>query len=519
MDDLNFESLVEDFHLEARERLAQIEGSLLDIEKATDPATHEEHIVAIARELHTVKGNSGMMGLAELQAFAHQLEDLVAELRSDASTERVAHLLAEVDRFRTDLDEACGVEVADEEDTEAKSSGGGRTGVRVSFAALDPVVDLLSEMVIFQNRHSDSLRQALATLPKSDQSTEHWRDVEGSLKTLDRTLDQIRERVMQLRLVPLGNLFTQLRRIVFEENTAGERDIELVTRGGDTPLDRALLEVTSEVLGHLIRNAVVHGVESPSERVQAGKPQQATLTLVASAHTDEVLIDFEDDGKGIDQQALETKARKLGLDVPDGATLHDLLFLPGLSTRETAGTEAGRGMGLPAVAEAVHRHGGAVEAFSAPGMGSRFRLRLPITASILRGLIVSADGEEYALPSASVQEILGIDFEIRHRINNAGVFRWRGSLVPIVDLGAAFSTAEKVRDEGLIVIVEGDGRLRALVVDAVAGHQDVVVKSLHRIAGNPDGIAGCTILGDGRVIMILDPRELTKVSPTLEQTA
>lgn len=519
MDDLTFESLLEDYHLESRERLAQIEELLVDFERA-DGAAREASIVAAQRELHTLKGNSGMMGLGQLRDLAHELEDRVATLRTDFSAVEVAALLVEVDRYRVLLDAACGI--APPAADEAPASGlaaAGHKGVRVPFAALDPIVDLLSEMVIFQNRHGDCLHQAVATLPDELRADPLWQEVEGSRRTLDQTLDQVRERVMRLRLVPLANLFGQLKRVVFEESTASAKDVELRASGGETPLDRALLEVTSDVLGHLVRNAVVHGIETPDAREAAGKRRRSTLSLVAAAHTDEVLIDIEDDGRGLDRDALWRKAGSLGLEIAPDAELQDLLFHPGLTTRDTTDRSSGRGMGLAAVAEAVRRHGGAVEAFSVAGRGTRFRLRLPISASIQRGLGLVADGEEYVLPAGAVQEVLGVDAEIRHRIHQSGVVRWRDVLVPIVDLGAAFATATTLRDHGLIVIVEAEGRLRGLLVDEVTGIQDIVVKSLHEIAGDPTGISGCTILGDGRVIMILDPRQLARIPPTLERTA
>lgn len=516
MDDLTFRSLLEDYHLESRERLAQIEESLVDLERSQG-AARDELIVAAQRELHTLKGNSGMMGLGELRDFAHQLEDRVAALREGASALEVAALLRELDRYRGQLDAACGVAPAGD------SAGGieatGHKGVRVSFAALDPIVDQLSEMVILQNRHADCLGQALTTLPEELHADPRWQDVEGSRQALYQTLDQLRSGVMGLRMVPLGNLFGQLKRVVFEESAACGKDIELQASGGQTPLDRALLEVTSEVLGHLVRNAVIHGIEGAEERQAGGKPARSTLSLVAAAGTDEVLIDIEDDGRGIDRQALSRKANALGLDVGPDPELQDLLFHPGLTTRETTDKSSGRGMGLAAVAEAVRRHGGAVEALTVAGEGTRFRLRLPISASIQRGLGLLADGEEYALPAGAVQEVLGVDAEVRHRVHQSGVVRWREALVPIVDLGAAFGTAARMRDHGLIVVVEVEGRTRGLLVDDVTGIQDIVVKPLHEIAGDPEGISGCTILGDGRVIMILDPRQLARIPPTLEQTA
>jgi two-component system chemotaxis sensor kinase CheA len=519
MDEQVFRALLEEFYLECKERLDRIEQVLLTVE-AADAERRRELLVEAKRELHTLKGNSGMMGLGELQALAHGMEDQVAALSSSrVAAAVVRELLAGVDEFRVLLDRACGREDsadAAEEEAEAPAL---QESVRVSFAALDSLVDLLSEMVIFRNRLAEGLGHALGQLPKGERLQPWWREVEEAHQTLDRTLNDIQGGIMRLRMVPLGSLFAQLKRIVFDESAAAGKRIELEEHGGETPLDKSLLETASEAMGHLVRNAVVHGIEPAEERLAAGKTATGRVSVEARAEAEEVVVEISDDGRGIDRDGLLRAARRIGLEIADTADLQTLLSLPGVSTRESADKSAGRGMGMAAVMESVRRRGGQVEVVSAPGEGTRFRLRLPLTAAIIRALLVQTDGELYALPLVAVQETIKLQPTARHVMNRAAVVRWRGGLVPLLDVGIAFRTARAQRVEGYIVLIEAEGKRRGLVIDAIAGIRDVVVKPLDEVTGHAPGLAGCTILGDGRVVLILDPTGLIMLSPFLEQTA
>jgi two-component system chemotaxis sensor kinase CheA len=521
MDEQVFRALLEEFYLESKERLDRIEQVLLTIE-AADAERRRELLVEAKRELHTLKGNSGMMGLSELQALAHRIEDQVAQLAPAAIPATVVReLLAGVDGFRLLLDRACGraEETAAAAAVEEAEAPALQESVRVSFAALDSLVDLLSEMVIFRNRLAEALGSGLGRLPKGERLQPWWREVEEAHQTLDRTLTDIQGGIMRLRMVPLGSLFAQLKRIVFDESTATGKRVVLEERGGETPLDKALLETASEAMGHLVRNAIVHGIEPPEERLAAGKPQTGTVAVEARAGAEEVVVEISDDGRGIDREGLLRAARRLGMEVADGADLQTLLSLPGVTTRESADKSSGRGMGMAAVMESVRRRGGQVEVASVAGGGARFRLRLPLTAAIVRALLVETDGELYALPLVAVQETIKLRLSARHVMNRAAVVRWRGGLVPLLDVGIAFGTARAQRAAGYIVLIEAESKRRGLVIDSIAGIRDVVVKPLDEVTGHAQGLAGCTILGDGRVVLILDPTGLIMLPPFLEQTA
>lgn len=531
--DTAFQELLEDFHLEARERLDSVEELLLSL-ASQDESARRESMDQARRELHTLKGNSGMMGFSELQELAHGMEDRIDEL--DTVTPEVAELLQGVDRFRQLLRQEVGSQLVPGEegggDEAASAPGIGRGAesgqleasqelasgsVRVPFTELDGLVELLAEVLLYRNRLSDSLDRLHGTLPSlSKEMADAWDDVGDVRLSFEKVLDFLQDRVLQLRMVPLQTLFRHLNRIVHDESAREGKRVRLDTQGGETPLDKALLELASEALGHLVRNAVNHGIEAPAEREKTGKPEQGAIRLSASVHGQEVHIEVRDDGGGIDPEALRKSARERGLNVGDetsAAQLYQLLFLAGFSTKEGGiDLSAGRGIGLSAVSEAVRRHGGRVEVDSDLGEGTRFLLRLPLSVSITRALFLRADGEEYALPLGAVIESLHYRRDGSSRVRQTEIFEWRGHLLPVLDVGVCFGTAEASRGRGFVVVIEALGRYRALVVDELTGIRDIVVKGLDPLLGSPRGISGSNIMGDGRVVLILDPPALTEIS-------
>ncbi len=509
-----------DFLLESRERLARLEEVLLALASGAGDQAHP--LLEEARlQLHTLKGNAGMMGMGDLQAIAHEMEDRVETV--DPAAPEVEDLLQGVDRFRELLDRiAAGrQDGAASMDGAAAAAAAGSSinlgelntdGVRVAFSTLDGLVDLLGEMVIFRNRMADSLDGFKSRAGEASR-TESWERVEEAHELLGKTLDSLRDGVMRLRMVPLRTLFGYLGRIVHDESLREHKLVRFEAEGGETPLDRALLEVSSEALGHLVRNAVVHGLEDPEERQLSGKPLQGIVRLSAKANSREVLIDVVDDGGGIRKDKVVATAGRLGHRLASGDDPLSLLFLPGFSTRDGADLSAGRGIGLAAVQKAVRRRGGRIEVFSEEGAGTLFRLRLPLSVSITRALMLESDGEDYALPLASIVESLQLQPEHVHEVNGASVLSWRGGTIPLLDLGCSFGTAQRRRLSGYAVVIEGDGAYRAVAVESVHGIREVVVKALDKALGTPPGVSGSTILGDGRAVLILDPAGLMGVSP------
>ncbi len=603
------DELLHDFESEAQERLERLEELLLAAPAAA-PGGVRELVDGIRREIHTLKGNAGMMGLGELQAAAHAMEDLVGDL--EVRRPRLQRLLAALDRLRALLKAvaavgapgaagavgavgtagaagaagaageaatagamgaletmgAAGTGVAQPRGRAAAAppaagpavlsppaAGAGTepgSGVRIPFATLDSLVDLLAEMVIARGRLAESLRHTRPLRRGGDEGRAAWSEADEAHERLEGVLEELQQGVLRLRMVPLGSVFRQLGRIVHDTAAQEGKRIRLLVEGGDTAIDKALLELAGEALGHLVRNAIIHGLEEPAERRRGGKDESGTLRLAAHATAREVLIDVEDDGRGVQVDALRAAAARAGAPLARdeaavagggagavsagdaggagaagqagdpgaaGADVLELLFLPGLSTRAHADLGAGRGIGLAAVKRAVERRGGQVEVASEAGRGSLFRLRLPLSASIARALLVRSDGSRYALPLRAVLESRRLDAGDLHEINGGGALRWRGQVIPALDLGCTFGTASLRRREGHAVIVEERGRTRALVVDQVLDIREVVVKTLDRLLAELPGVAGSTVLGDGSAVLVLDPAALVAMSPLLDEAA
>jgi two-component system chemotaxis sensor kinase CheA len=459
----------------------------------------EELLEDARRELHTLKGNAGMVGLRDLQTAAHVLEDKieVADLRE---------LLHELDDYRTLLN---AVTHADEATTERTAQP--LRAVRVPFSALDELVDLLAEMVVFRNRLDDAIVRGA----HSGADEESWRDVMAAHDALGKTLALLQDHIMAVRMVPLRMLFGQLRRIVHDECAAANKEAHLLAAGGDTPMDKALLESASESLGHLVRNAVTHGIEAPEVRAAAGKRREGTVQISATTRSHEVWIEVVDDGGGIDPQVVLREAQRRGIALDDEPLR--LLFHAGFSTRSGSDISAGRGMGLSAALEAVRRVGGDIDLESAPGRGTRFRIRLPLTLSITRAMLVRADTDEYAIPLSAIVESIRVNAAEVHIVNDATVLNWRGHVVPLLDLGLVMGSVNGLHSRRYVVIIDADGKTRGLLVDELIGMREIVVKGLGDIGSPPPGIAGATILGDGRVLLIADPKSLVAMSPMLHQ--
>ncbi len=547
-----FRELLDEFLVEAQERANEVESLLLQL-NAGNPEERAAALARAKRELHTLKGNSGMMGFSDLQQLTHQMEDEVESLDLDDPV--VDDILSELDKLRRGLEEvsrsavediAAGaiVGVATEEQrvdspAEVGVADEGRLGerdpaaleapsdiavssVRVPFSRIDRLVEMQAESLIFRNRLRDAILRGRALGAKQDRSSAQelselaaaaWEDVEGAQQSLEKVLVELQEQVTKLSMVPMVGLFRSLRRIVHDESRREGKIVEMAIEGGETPIDKTLLEAAGDALGHLVRNAVIHGIEAPDERRQVGKSESGRIRVGATLDANEVRIEVTDDGAGIDVQALrETAERRLSRRVEFESDL-TLLFEEGVSTRQATDLSAGRGVGLSVVKKSVEQHGGRIAVDSRRGVGTSFVLRLPVTASILRSLTLRADGEEYALPLSAVAETLRPRPEDRHEINHAGVVHWRGRVVPMLDLGCTFGTATVPRQDGFVIVMEINGRFRALAADEIAGIHDIVVKGLDPVVGTPPGVSGSTILGDGRVIMILNPTALASIPP------
>ena len=508
MDDV-LNELLDDFLLEAGERTDRVEAVLLRLREA-DEAERSALLKEVKRELHTLKGNSGMMGFAELQSQAHELEDAVDALEGDRLDP--SSLLSAVDQLREHLRLAAGATEKATSPTpaaqapETAAAPAERSSLRLASQRLDDLVDLVGECLTARNRLGETLARGRRTVELTPAyQGGAWREIDRAAEQLDSAFQRLQENLLELRMVPLRTLYPRLQRIAHDEAERLGREVRFTSEGGQTALDKALLEPVAEALGHIVRNAIVHGIESPAERLRLDKPSSGTLLVVAQVSSGMVEIDVVDDGGGIDREALLRAARLRGHDPGDESSLHSLVFLAGVSTQARADLGAGRGVGLDAVLGAVHRIGGTIEVASEPGRGTHFRLRLPLRVSIARALMLHADGEDYALPVSSILDSVACDDSARSSL------LWRGEELELVDLGGAFGTATAAARRAFAVVVAAGGRPYALAVDRLGELQEIVVKPLDLVLGDSPGLAGSTVLGDGRVVMIVDPAGLANI--------
>ena len=496
MSDGTFDALLRDFSLETVERLDRIQELLL---AALDSGQSGEHLTELRRELHTVKGNSAMMGLAEMRQQAHDIEDLLAgPAPAAADLEDSLHRL---DVLRHLLPRVDGDAAAISPDAASAAA----ESVRVGFSVLDALIESIAELIASNARLGELLAHRSAHQSGDD-------GIQQAFESTAKVVRTLRDRIVAMRMIPLRAVLGQTNRIVHDEAVRQQKDVAFTGEGLDTTIDRAAVDVVTEAVGHLVRNAVVHGLETPDVRRAANKNEQGSLRLEASMQTGEIRIVVADDGGGIDFDALRVSARRRSIDVsstPD----RELLFLPEVSTRQAADLSAGRGIGMAAVQSAIQRIGGRVDVETEAGRGTTFTLSFPLSVSMFRALLLEVDAEIYALPLFAAYEYRRFRAEDAHSLNRASVIRWRSGILPTVDLGYAFGTAPAPRAEGFAVIVGSDRNYRAVVIDRVIGVIEEGSRTIDSIIRLPAGISSSTILPDGRVALVLDPVGLTALAP------
>lgn len=375
--------------------------------------------------------------------------------------------------------------------------------VRVDVGKVDRLVNLVGELVI---------NQAMLVQVGSQLPPDICPGLISGLEMLSQHLRELQEGVMAIRTQPVRSVFARMPRLVRELSTQLGKEARLVITGEATEIDKTVVEQLADPLTHLLRNALDHGIEPPDVREAAGKPRQGTIHLSAEQRSGRIVIEMADDGRGIDRTKVLARARERGLIAPDAvltdAETDDLIFLPSFSTAETVSAVSGRGVGMDVVRRNIQSLGGRIAVESRAGAGSRFLLSLPLTLAVLDGLVVSVGPDAFILPISSIVESLRPPATDIHIVPGRGtVLSIRGGYVPLLPLHQRLGIPGAVTDpsRGIVVIVETDnsGRL-GLVVDDLAGQQQVVVKSLEANYGPIDGIGGATILGDGRVALILD---------------
>jgi len=381
--------------------------------------------------------------------------------------------------------------------------------VKVDTGKLDYLVDMVGELVVAQSliRHDPAFK-----------STTDMR-LQKNLVQLGRITDEVQRASMAMRMVPIGQLFQKMDRLIRDLSRKSGKKIELETHGRDIEMDRNMVEELGDPLMHMVRNAADHGIETAEERAVSGKPPVARVRLRAQHQAGQILITISDDGRGINRQKIIEKAIRMGL-LESGGSLTDnevfhLIFEPGFSTADKVTDLSGRGVGMDVVKKQIHKLRGRIEIASCPGQGTDFMMKLPLTLAIIDGLIVKVGDERFIVPLASVREVLQPrEGMITTMENRAEVAVVREHLFPIVRLHQRFDVKPKSTNlmDGLLMLLETHGRTYSLAVDELIGKQEVVIKTLGETFRDVPGVAGGAILGDGRVGLILDVDGLYKGS-------
>lgn len=541
------DELLKDFLVEAAEHIESVGNELVLFER--DPS--DAHIIAsIFRLVHTIKGTCGFLGLPRLAHLAHAAEALIARLRdgAPATHQRVSLILAAIDRIKLILaalensahepqgDDAdlitalnseigfeplpCGdgpLSIAPLEPVPGEPPGPpakpaphrsirSPSTIRVSVGALERIMTLVSELVLTRNQLLEITRR-LTEDP-----------IKPPLQRLSSLTSDLQDAVMRARMQPIGRLFANLPRLVRELASDVGKKIELVTAGSETELDRQLIELIRDPLTHMLRNCADHGIETPQERRAAGKPEAGTIRVSAAHEAGHIIIALCDDGRGLDVERIRAKALSLGLSSDaqlarmTSDEICNFIFTPGFSTACQVTSISGRGIGMDVVRENIEAIGGTVTLSTALGRGTTFALKIPLTLAITPALIIETAGQRFALPQHTVVEAVstaaadnGSQLE---RVHGALVLRLREEVLPVIDLGELLRLArpqQTVAQERLVVVMRVGALTFGVLVDAVSDVQEIVVKPLGASLRRLPIFSGNTILGDGSVVLILDP--------------
>jgi two-component system, chemotaxis family, sensor kinase CheA len=370
------------------------------------------------------------------------------------------------------------------------------TSVRVGAEKLDTLVNLVGEMVTVQARLSR--KAMLAGDPELLSISE----------TVERLIAELRDNTLRIRMLPIEVTFSNLRRMVRDLSKEMGKPILLKTEGGETELDKTVLDQLNDPLVHILRNCVDHGIESPEVRRQAGKPDQGVIRLKAEHSGAHVFIHISDDGAGIDPALIRRKAIEKGLIAPDAdrtdKELLQLIFLPGFSMAESVTSISGRGVGMDVVKRSLDTLRGAVDVTAAPGQGTTITLKLPLTLAIIDGLLVEIGTEKYVLPLSPIEQCVELTRDHLALANGRNILNIRGQIVPFVPLRERFGILGEPPVIEQVVINEIEGRRVGIVVDRVIGEHQIVIKTMNALYKEVHEISGATILGDGTVALILD---------------
>lgn len=546
-DMMDISVLIDEFLEDANGHVEAVETALMELEKRWAEGVFDETLLTLLLgSLHTLKGNSGMMGFTPVQQYIHRLESAlknVQERTIPLSSAVFEALYAAVSTLRHNFsklaadhkapldfsDETLSLELnffgkavvsGESQANEVRLSPQPRekgadasyitqksSTLKVSFEKLDELLNLVGELVIH--------RTALTSLEKKLQEKLADRELlvafSEASQLIGKSSTDLREAIMKARMLPIKTVFQRFQRLVRDHSQKSGKKINLRFSGEETELDKTVIDEIGEPLLHLIRNAVDHGIESVDERKRSGKPPTGTITLSACHESNHIVIAVEDDGRGIDPDRIRNSAIAKGLIGTDEAQrlssqeLLQLVFLPGFSTSSEVNETSGRGIGLDVVNKIVTGFNGMIDISGTPGSGTRFTIKLPLTLAIITALMVQVGGGIFAIPLAGVLESIRVRKDEIHEIGSGEVINLRDRLLPIRRLDRLFNMPHNEQREQDYIVVVGSGEKRGgLVVDRLLGQQEIVIKALDDYLGDLPGISGGTVLGDGSISMIID---------------
>jgi two-component system, chemotaxis family, sensor kinase CheA len=574
MDDNEVLDLIKEFLIESNENLARLEQEMLALEQRPNDLAL---LGSVFRTIHTIKGTCGFLGFDRLEGVTHLAENILNQLRSGEraltpplvslileAVDAVKTILASIEtsqkegpdqwaELRSRLQQACEKNGAGDAETpqraapaapaaavatpadvatlpsatpaaaaQAEGDAAGQRSssvvdstIRVDVGLLDKLMNLVGELVLARN-------QILQVTSRREETA-----LNATSQRLNLITTQLQEGVMKTRMQPIGVVWNKLPRVVRDMAANLQKQVRVEMDGAETELDKSIIEAIKDPLTHIVRNSCDHGLEQPERRAQAGKPAEGRLFLRAFHEGGQVNIEISDDGAGIDPKRLKDKAVQKGLLRPEQAERMgdreavNLVFLAGLTTAERVTNISGRGVGMDVVKTNIEKIGGGVDVVSRLGEGTTVKIKIPLTLAIIPGLVVNCGRERFVIPQVSLQELVRLEGTNGRNqiemIHGTPVYRRRGTLLPIAYLDAmlGLQKAESADDVVNIVVLQADGREFGLVVDRINDTQEIVVKPLGKQLKGQTAYAGATIMGDGRVALILDVHGLAELSGVL----
>lgn len=549
----DMQDLINDFIVESEELIDKLDQDLVELENRKNDL---DLLNGIFRCAHTIKGSSSFLGFDKMSKVTHHAEEILNKLRKGEMvvTRDIMDILLEfvdvIKKLLDDIKNGADTTSIDETVKKLKLANEGKfvasstkapeqpqeskkskkspnkpsqikkvskaieQTIRVDVSRLDSLMNLVGELVLSRNRISQ-LAMELERKHEGDFIIEQLTETTSQIGLITTELQLA---VMKTRMVPIGKVFNKFPRMVRDLCRDLNKEIELIISGEDTELDKSVVEEIGDPLIHMLRNAVDHGVESPEERVKKGKPRKGNVWLNAYHEGNHIVIEIKDDGKGIDPEKIKQKAIEKQIITPDEAKnlnkeeIFGLIFRPGFSTAEKVTGVSGRGVGMDVVKTNIEKLNGIITIDSEINKGSTFKLKLPLTLAIIQALLVEVSGEVFAIPLVSVIETVKINDSEIHNFEGREVLKLRDSVLSLIRLDEVFQLEGSFSQDMYVVVVALAEKKIGLIVDRLVGQEEIVIKSLGEYLGGNVGIAGATIMGDGKVRLIIDVSGIMEIA-------